>query len=112
MAAFSKAIQALECRVLAYSVEKLHAEIWLENLKALERPKFEGVEGPTTFHDLEAQLLLRCQTAYLRLVFSHKLIFLQNPRCGEKEFFNRIGREAPDTLPKSRHSARKIQAHR
>ena len=62
-------------------VEKLHDKIWLKYSKALESLEFERAEGPLVSEDIPAQSISKRQTAYLCLIFSHKLIHGQNRRC-------------------------------
>jgi hypothetical protein len=59
-------------------VEKLHAVILTGKLKGFKKTGIERAEGPTASHDLRSQLLYVCQSACLCLVFSLRMIHLQN----------------------------------
>jgi hypothetical protein len=77
-----------------YSVEKLRGRILLKNAKALESLIFEGAEGSAISDDISSQSIVGRQGVRLSLVFSHHLIYLQNPWRAGNWFFNRIGRKS------------------
>ena len=81
--------------MLTYSVEKLSGRILLENAKALESLQIERAEGCAIVGNVVSQFIVVRQAARFSHGFSHNLIYLQNRRCAEAEFFNRIDPKAP-----------------
>jgi hypothetical protein len=89
---------------LAYSVEKLCERGRLKIPIALESLKFLRAEGTGVSDDLRAQIRSVRYASRFPRIFGRISIQLKNRFDPGKEFFNRIGRELPDSSPKTGRS--------